>query len=202
MIYLNEIDGLPEYTRGKIVASMVPPGSKVLDIGCGPGQIGGYLIRKKNCEVTGVDWDGGALELAEKRGLKVTKIDLNTQRIYLPEIFDVIIATEVFEHVHDTEALVQQVHEQLMDGVLIASLPSITYWRTRLNILKGRCDHFILGDPTHGEEPFKHHFHVFDLKLMRHLLRNFVILEERGVGRIGSVFPTLTRQIVFKCMKK
>lgn len=53
-LYHKLIDGKLAEACRKIVAR-IPPGSKVLDIGCGTGQLCRMLCEEKNCEVTGID---------------------------------------------------------------------------------------------------------------------------------------------------
>lgn len=200
--YESTIDHLPPYNRGKIVASMIPDGSRVLEIGCGPGQLADYIIRKKGCQVTGIDWSEESLVVARKRGVKTIKYNLNEG---LPPLdmgeFDILLATEILEHIIYPENLVKDILGVIGGRTLIVTLPSATYWKTRLKLLFGQVDNVITGDPTaDGSEPFIHHFHVFDRRLMLQLLGGFEILEERCPGRVG--IPTLAIQIIFKCRKK
>jgi len=198
--YKATLDGLPRYNRMKIISSMVRPESKVLDIGCGPGLLGEHLIKEKDCTVWGVDWSQETLDVATQRGLATFRYNLNDGLPKLPK-FDYIIANEMWEHVFYPEKLAKAVYNALGDGELIASFTNSAYWKTRLNLLKGRVDDIMTGDvSTDGSESFIHHFHVFDRRLMLRLLQDFTVLEERCPGRLG--IPTLAMQIIFRCKKR
>ena len=63
----------------EIVAGLVAPGSRVLDLGCGDGQLLAHLIAERGCRGTGVDSDPAALISAIRRGVPVIDLDLDTQ---------------------------------------------------------------------------------------------------------------------------
>ncbi|HMY09588.1 MAG TPA: methionine biosynthesis protein MetW, partial [Marmoricola sp.] len=59
----------------QVVATLVQPGSRVLDLGCGTGELLAYLAKSHGCTGTGVDTDPESLIAAIRHGVSV--IDLN-----------------------------------------------------------------------------------------------------------------------------
>lgn len=58
-------DGMDLVGEARLIDAIVPPGSRLLDAGCGPGRIGGELFRRGH-EVVGVDVDPELIEAAEE----------------------------------------------------------------------------------------------------------------------------------------
>lgn len=80
---------------------------RVLDVGCGPGQFGEYLLSKCRIDYTGFDFSHTAIEQAKQRGLEAT---FHCDNLFSTDLFssdyDTIICTEVLEHIeHDRLAL-------------------------------------------------------------------------------------------------
>jgi methionine biosynthesis protein MetW len=75
-----------------IVADMIEPGSRVLDLGCGDGALLETLIHQKDCSALGIERDPDGFHACIARGVPVTQGDLEAE---LPEIdsgaFDVAI---------------------------------------------------------------------------------------------------------------
>ena len=99
---------------------------KVLDVGCGTGNIS-LEVAELGCEVLGIDLDKESIEYANKRNtLKNCKFKVaNAQDLDLKEKFDVIIASEVLEHLKHPENLVDFVNKNLKkEGFLFLSIPN------------------------------------------------------------------------------
>lgn len=85
------------YTR---IERTLPPNSRVVDLGGGTGALGSRLKVAKNAQVLVVDHSAAALELAAESGLETAVADLESEADLnrVTEGFDVIVATEVVEH--------------------------------------------------------------------------------------------------------
>lgn len=135
-----------------------PREAKILNVGCGPGADIDFLLKAGN-EVHGVDISDAALSLAEKRGIIPHKLDLTLlEELPLNDIsFDVIIASDIFEHLFDPLHLLKECHRLLKpQGILLASVPNHFFWKMRLKILFG-------GDlilPFHPESNQWDYFHI------------------------------------------
>ena len=97
-------DGAPNYPMlfDRVVQS-VPVGSRVLDLGCGPGKLLQRLKRQRNCIVKGVDHSQKAADIALEHGVMVDVTDILDYEPLYGEGYDVVIATEVLEHLDEPE---------------------------------------------------------------------------------------------------
>jgi SAM-dependent methyltransferase len=104
-----------------------PAGTRVLDIGCGTGELLGEL-QKRGCDVWGVDSDHRDIELAEKyfgiSNLYAVPLESFFQKPDLP-LFDLVTFFEVLEHLDNPLKFIQNVKKILRPGGrIIMSVPS------------------------------------------------------------------------------
>lgn len=125
--YDYEVDPKDDTAPARVV-SMVRPGSKVLEIGAGPGSITRALIAK-GCDVVALEVEESALQLLREVCAKVHALDLNdagwAARIAAEHgSFDHVIAADVLEHVYDPWSVLGGMKTLLNDsGSVILSLP-------------------------------------------------------------------------------
>ena len=180
--------------RFDIYKSLLSPffkdGIKVLDIGCYTADM--LKLLPSSVDYYGIDTDEKALEIARKRGAKVTKLDLETGVISLDQKFDVVVATELLEHLKDPGRLILQIKQMLReDGVVLLSLPNecTIYHRAKVLIGKGIdgtgfAPHYHLHFPTirQSDEFIKSHFQIIDKRYWIHT-------GEGKIGRVSSKIP-------------
>lgn len=117
-----ERDPLTE-RRWKLPASRVRPGFRVLDYGCGGGVFAKRLF-EAGCEVVGIDVAEEALNLARQRVPGVQFLRVCPGQPLPGGGFDVIWASEVLEHVYDTEFLMREFARVLKpEGELLLTVP-------------------------------------------------------------------------------
>jgi methionine biosynthesis protein MetW len=76
----------------KIVAGMVPAGSRVLDLGCGDGALLAHLIAERGCYGHGVEIDGDAVLACIAAGVPVTEGAIeNVLRDFADGAFDIVL---------------------------------------------------------------------------------------------------------------
>jgi len=141
--YLDAL--LPVFERLGIL-----PHTKVLDIGCGNGALGEFLIQKYHCEMYGTDVSPIALKAASARGYAVenpTADSTDSFRQPFPEVqFDVAVLSAILEHVFDPEALIRHAYSALRDGGHVVILtPNITWLLNRILFTLGIWDHPLMG---------------------------------------------------------
>ncbi|MBI4706168.1 MAG: class I SAM-dependent methyltransferase [Deltaproteobacteria bacterium] len=132
----------------------VPPGSRVLELGCATGYIGAILVREKGCRVLGVEIDALAAAQARERGLEVVVGSLEDARLRasIAGPFDVVMAMDVLEHVRDPAAVLSCAARWVApDGRVVVAVPNIAVWSMRLGLLRGRFEYADSGlcDRTH-----------------------------------------------------
>ena len=76
---------------------------RVLEIGCGPGQLAAFLLDQGVEQYTGIDFSPVAVEIARAKahGARLIVGDARTSSIYTEFKYDIIICTEVLEHIQD-----------------------------------------------------------------------------------------------------
>ncbi|MDB4409379.1 class I SAM-dependent methyltransferase [Gammaproteobacteria bacterium] len=117
--------------HGSSAFRWVPPGVRVLDIGCGFGQSLGYHLAR-GCDVCGVEADENIRRVAEQYGLNV-KVGLFDADDYEANSFDYVTLDQVIEHVAKPLELLQSVSSILKPGgVVIVSTPNARGWGSRL----------------------------------------------------------------------
>lgn len=98
--------------------------SKVLDVGCGYGELL-KLLKEDGWKSYGVDTSSTAAKKAREMGLDVFTGEL-IDAGFLDKYFDVVILHHSLEHMHDPTEVLREVHRILKDnGVLIISVPNI-----------------------------------------------------------------------------
>jgi SAM-dependent methyltransferase len=120
--YIEQTAGV-EAIAATLALVAVEPGARLLDVGCGYGFGADLGVRLHGWRAVGVD-----LSLAARRGRKDLGLDLREgmldDAISAGERFDVVLASELLEHVPEPHALVQELVDHLADdGVLLLTTP-------------------------------------------------------------------------------
>ena len=109
----------------------VPPGVRVLDIGCGFGESLGYH-GARGCDAHGVEADNNILRVGQRHGLQV-KAGLFDAAQYEPGSFQVVTLDQVIEHMDDPAAVLRGVQQVLEPGgMVVVSTPNAEGWGARL----------------------------------------------------------------------
>ena len=112
----------------KFASKVIGKNKKVLDVGCNEG-IGTYLIGKECGHALGLDFDGPAIEVAQ-RNFSTPFVTFSAKDFFLYEIesrFDATISFDVIEHIHPSNAdrFFQTISNSLTDeGICILGTPS------------------------------------------------------------------------------
>ncbi|HPF99739.1 MAG TPA: class I SAM-dependent methyltransferase [Kiritimatiellia bacterium] len=97
--------------RRRIVGDLIRrvPHNRILDLGCGDGSLIAELSRHIKAEFTGADISGPAIEIARRNVPQATFQQLDLSATSLPGRYDVVVLSEVLEHIEDDEAVLRQV---------------------------------------------------------------------------------------------
>lgn len=148
--YDGHIDAPQEVAR--MLADLVPVGSRVLDVGCGTGSVSRIIADTRDAKIIGIEPDPCRATAARARGLQVHEQLFTPAVLQLLEAFDVIVFADVLEHVADPGNFLQLALRALLPGGrVIASVPNVAHWSVRLDLLRGRFDYQPVGirDATH-----------------------------------------------------
>ena len=125
--------------RADLIAKLVEPEVKILDLGCGDGYLAKYLQDSNDgLTVIGADVSVDAVAAASQLGLETRLVDLNnaTDIEQLPAV-DYIMALELIEHLPCPEELLQKLKKKAAKGFIL-SFPNSGYYQHRLRLLFGR----------------------------------------------------------------
>ena len=131
-----------------LLVDMVGANKRVLDIGCGTGDLGELLTAMGNT-TTGFEIDEQKAQEARGHLARVEVGDLESTdlgAVFEPAAFDVIIFGDVLEHVRTPLALLRQAHGLLAPGgSVLISTPNIAHGDVRLALLEGNFRYHRLG---------------------------------------------------------
>jgi len=116
------------------VASLIQPGEKVLDLGCGDGALLRYLVDTHHVTGRGVELTQEGVLACVRRGVSVRQGDLHEGLGDYPNgSFDTVILSYTIPYLNDPAFVVR---EMLRVGRrAIVSFPNWGHWRCRLNFL-------------------------------------------------------------------
>lgn len=117
------------------IAAQVPQGARVLDVGCGEGDLMEALQSQKGCDARGMEIDPEAVARAVSRGLSVVQGDANRDLADYPDgAFDVAILSQTLQTAQRPDWLLQQLLRVGQEAFV--SFPNFAYWRMRLSLLR------------------------------------------------------------------
>ena len=132
---MNVTKELPEHLRA--IADLVPPGSRVLDLGCGKGELLAHLIEQRGCSGYGVEIDDSNLQACVARGVDVIQLNLEDGlAMFADRSFDVVLQLQTLQHLRNTETMLRETARVGRMGIV--SFPNFAHWPNRLSVLRGR----------------------------------------------------------------
>jgi methionine biosynthesis protein MetW len=149
-----------------VIGRMVEPRSRVLDLGCGEGELLEWLIANRQVSARGVEISPARVRRAISRGVSVYQGDINDGLADYPDkAFDYVILSQTLQ---ETTQPLTILREMLRVGKrAIVSFPNFGNWRVRMSMLfSGRAPRTGLFPYEWYESPNIHFLSVKDFELL------------------------------------
>ncbi|MBW8314808.1 MAG: methyltransferase domain-containing protein, partial [Hydrogenophaga sp.] len=118
------------------IARLVPPGSRVLDLGCGDGALLAHLQATRGCSGYGVEIDDAKVLACVKRGVNVLQLNLEGGlTMFGDDAFDVVLQIDTLQHLRNAQTMLLETARVGRLGIV--AFPNFAHWPNRLAVLQG-----------------------------------------------------------------
>jgi methionine biosynthesis protein MetW len=122
----------------RLIAEMIEPGARVLDIGCGDGALLAFLVRRKSVDGRGMELSQSGVNACVGHGLSVIQGDADRDlEAYPTGAFDVVVLSQTLQATRQPRKVLETLVR--IGRRAIVSFPNFGFWRIRLHLLlRGR----------------------------------------------------------------
>ncbi len=140
----------------RLIAEMIAPGSRVLDIGSGDGALIGHLFRTRGCDARGIEIDMAEVTRSVAHGLPVMHGDADADLAQYPDAaFDYVVLSRTLQAVGRPREVLRQMLR--IGERAIVSFPNFGHWLVRWQLLwLGRMPMTSVWDRAWHETPNIH----------------------------------------------
>jgi len=138
----------------QVIGEWVEPRSRVLDLGCGRGELMAYLVQAKQVEATGVDLDFSRISACVTRGLSAYQGDMTAfMRAFPDRHFDRIICSRTVHELSDPAGVVLEALR--VGSTVTVGFVNHGFWKNRLDALfRGRkIQNAVYTTPWYQSQP-------------------------------------------------
>ena len=198
--FVGELLGRSDYA---IIGEIVEPNTKVLDLGCGEGELLEWLAANKGVEARGVELAGAKVRKAIARGVSVFQCDMDQGLADYPDLaFDYVILSQTLQ---ETQQPRKVLREMLRVGRrAIVAFPNFGHWKVRMSMMfSGRAPRTDLFPYEWYESPNIHILTVQDFEALAALEgmtieRRYFLAGHRKVGML----PNLLAEVAVFLVKR
>ena len=182
----------------QVIASWIERGSRVLDLGCGEGELLHHLIEERGIVGTGIELNESKVARCIEKGLSVLQGDINAEIFDYPDnIFDYVILSQTLQQVYEPSKLIKEMLKVGKSGIV--SFPNFSQWVCRVqHMFTGRA-------PVTRQLPYTWYdtpnIRVMSIRDFRGFVKNAGLMIEKEAainthsqdrrGRIIRVLPNL-----------
>jgi methionine biosynthesis protein MetW len=121
----------------EVIAELVPRGARVLDLGCGTGELLAHLFEHRACSGYGIEIADANVLQCVQRGVPVVQLNLEEGlALFDDRSFDVVLQLDTLQHLRNTERMLRETARVGRIGVV--SFPNFAHWPNRLSVARGR----------------------------------------------------------------
>ena len=121
----------------RLIAQLVPQGSRVLDLGCGDGALLDLLQRERGCSGYGVEIADGNVLQCIRHGVDVIQLNLDEGLAMFDDAsFDVVLQIDTLQHLRNAEVMLRETAR--VGRIGIVAFPNFAHWPNRISIARGR----------------------------------------------------------------
>ena len=122
----------------EIIQNWIEPSSRVLDLGCGDGELLSFLAAEKNVRGIGIEIDSGKIESCIHRGVNVIEQDIDSGLVnFQTDSFDTVLLAQTLQASSKPDKLIDEMLRVGKHGIV--TFPNFGNWKSRFNLVnKGR----------------------------------------------------------------
>jgi methionine biosynthesis protein MetW len=180
---VRDVYGRKDYA---IIGELVEPGTRVLDLGCGEGELLAWLKENKNVEARGIEHSASKVQKAIARGVSVYQGDLeNSIGDYPDKVFDYVILSQTLQEVRYPLRVLETMLRVGRNAIV--AFPNFGHYSVRLAwLLSGRAPRTELFPYDWYDSPNIHFLTVLDFE---------TLVEKQGWSITRRIFLAGTHQV-------